>query len=266
MATIGGDSLAARQETSEFHERGVRLAISDMYSSFGASRTLREMAGTAFMSQFHFVRVFGSITGSSPMRFLNSIRIQEAKRLLVVSDESVTDVSFSTGYSSVGTFTRTFTEYVGVSPTSFRKGARLFGDIRLKVVADMLNVPERACVSGGIHLEVSCECPLDLVVAALFSTPIPRATPIECVCSSAPGKMSFGARSGSARFIFAIGATCGATLLEALLCEQSRVLVGSLRLFGSETSGSITLRQREWMDPPIVTAFPLLMMERLGLA
>ena len=41
--------------------------------------------------------------------------------LLRSTDRSVTDVCFDVGFGSVGTFSRTFSEIVGESPTSFRQ-------------------------------------------------------------------------------------------------------------------------------------------------
>jgi len=49
------------------------------------------------------------------------VRIHEAKRLLLTTQNSIADISCLVGYTSLGTFTTRFTECVGVSPGRFRR-------------------------------------------------------------------------------------------------------------------------------------------------
>lgn len=55
------------------------------------------------------------------------MRIFQAKRLLLTTSLKVTDVSFSVGYNSLGSFTNQFTGSVGVSPGKFRLMSRRGG-------------------------------------------------------------------------------------------------------------------------------------------
>src|SRR6476619_1111248 len=80
------------------------------------------MGGTAYLSRFHFNRVCREITGLPPVRFHTALRIAAAKRLLLTTDMSVTEVSLEVGYQSLGTFTTHFHELVGVSPRTLRRG------------------------------------------------------------------------------------------------------------------------------------------------
>ena len=49
------------------------------------------------------------------------MRIDRAKRLLVESELSVTDICFTVGYESLGTFSTHFSARVGVSPREYRR-------------------------------------------------------------------------------------------------------------------------------------------------
>src|SRR5262245_42206499 len=101
-----------REDTLSAYKRGVELAIATMRKSFGEPLTLDDLAHAAFMSRYHFVRTFAKITGVSPARFLAAIRMQEAKRLLLHSGRSITEISLDVGYNSLGTFTRIFSDLV----------------------------------------------------------------------------------------------------------------------------------------------------------
>lgn len=102
-------------------QNAVEQVIATMWDRYGEPLSLSEMARTAMLSPFHFVRVFRQATGVPPGRFLAAIRIHEAKRLLLTTSASVTDISIAVGYNSLGTFTRRFTLSVGISPSAYRR-------------------------------------------------------------------------------------------------------------------------------------------------
>jgi transcriptional regulator GlxA family with amidase domain len=75
------------------------------------------------MSAGHLSREFRRAYGESPYSYLMTRRIERAMALLQRGDLSVTDVCFAVGCSSLGTFSTRFTELVGVSPSTYRRGA-----------------------------------------------------------------------------------------------------------------------------------------------
>ena len=72
--------------------------------------SMEEMAEKAGVTPFHFLRTFRRWTGVTPALFLSALRLEEAKRLLLTTDRSVTDICFDVGYNSLGTFTTRFTQ------------------------------------------------------------------------------------------------------------------------------------------------------------
>ncbi|WP_090930932.1 helix-turn-helix domain-containing protein [Nonomuraea jiangxiensis] len=92
-----------------------------MYENLGDELTVDDLARRAMFSKFHFSRVFQRATGLSPGRFLSAVRLQEAKRLLVTTNLTVTEISHRVGFSSVGTFSSRFTGSVGTAPTVYRQ-------------------------------------------------------------------------------------------------------------------------------------------------
>ncbi|MCK9496921.1 MAG: helix-turn-helix transcriptional regulator [Dehalococcoidia bacterium] len=75
------------------------------------------------MSAGHLSRQFKRAYGESPYSYLMTRRIERAKALLRRGDQSVTEVCFAVGCSSLGTFSTRFTELVGVPPSVYRQQA-----------------------------------------------------------------------------------------------------------------------------------------------
>lgn len=98
----------------------VERVIKYMYANLANEITLDDMARTAMFSKFHFSRIFRAVTGLSPGRFLSAVRLQAAKRMLISTTMSVTEICFRTGYNSVGTFSSRFATLVGVPPSVYR--------------------------------------------------------------------------------------------------------------------------------------------------
>jgi AraC-like DNA-binding protein len=79
-----------------------------------------DMAGAAGLSRAHFSREFRRAFGESPHAYLLTRRLERAAALLRNTDRSVTEVCFSVGLQSVGSFTTSFTRAYGMSPTAYR--------------------------------------------------------------------------------------------------------------------------------------------------
>jgi AraC-like DNA-binding protein len=87
--------------------------------------TLEMAARHACLSPFHFNRLFALAFGETPHEFLTRVRIDEAKRLLLAENQSVTDICFGLGYESLGSFSLKFRQKTGLAPSTFRKEARV---------------------------------------------------------------------------------------------------------------------------------------------
>jgi AraC-like DNA-binding protein len=91
--------------------------------SFARSLDIPHLAGLAHVSEAHFIRTFRATFGETPHRYLQRRRVERAMFLLRESDRSVTQICFDVGFNSLGTFSRTFREIVGESPSAYRAGA-----------------------------------------------------------------------------------------------------------------------------------------------
>jgi transcriptional regulator GlxA family with amidase domain len=81
---------------------------------------VRRLARVSAVSEAHFARSFKEAFGIPPHRYLLTRRIERAKSLLRDTDLAITEVAFQTGWSSLGTFGRTFRDITGESPGELR--------------------------------------------------------------------------------------------------------------------------------------------------
>jgi transcriptional regulator GlxA family with amidase domain len=82
------------------------------------------LASVSGVSEAHFARSFKEAFGLPPHRYLLTRRIERAATLLRDTDLPVTDIAFQTGWSSLGTFGRTFRDITGESPGKLRARQR----------------------------------------------------------------------------------------------------------------------------------------------
>ena len=78
------------------------------------------LAAVASVSAAHFIRTFRETFGETPHRYLQRRRVERAMFLLRETQRSVTDICLDVGFASLGTFSRTFRDVVGVNPTAYR--------------------------------------------------------------------------------------------------------------------------------------------------
>src|ERR1700735_4494171 len=97
---------ARRRETIDAHKQAVKRVLDAMRLNQSDPLDLTKLAKIALMSRYHFLRVFEEVTGVSPLRFLASLRIELAKRLLIETSLPITTICFDVGYNSIGSFTR----------------------------------------------------------------------------------------------------------------------------------------------------------------
>lgn len=84
---------------------------------------VESLARGVHMSAGHLSREFKKAYGESPYAYLMTRRIERAMALLRRGDLSVTDVCFTVGCSSLGTFSTRFTELVGMPPSAYKAEA-----------------------------------------------------------------------------------------------------------------------------------------------
>ncbi len=89
--------------------------------SYSQSVTLEELAAVACLSKYHFLRLFKSTYGVTPMEYVSQRRIERAQDLLRATNLTVTEVCMAVGFSSLGSFSTRFRGLVGENPSEFQQ-------------------------------------------------------------------------------------------------------------------------------------------------
>jgi AraC-like DNA-binding protein len=109
------------REVEEMNRRLLR-ARDAMDRAYAEPLNVRAVAAVAHISMAHFSRSFRAVFGETPHRYLQRRRVERSMFLLRDTERSVTDICFDVGFTSRGTFSRTFREIMGVSPSDYRVG------------------------------------------------------------------------------------------------------------------------------------------------
>jgi AraC family transcriptional regulator len=101
--------------------RRLHLAQDYMVTNLHNPLTLPEIATVSCFSPHHFLRTFKQAFHETPHQFLVRKRLERARRLLALTDRSVSEICFMVGFESLGSFSALFSRRTGMPPTVFRK-------------------------------------------------------------------------------------------------------------------------------------------------
>jgi two-component system response regulator YesN len=107
---MSGESSHAIRRTCEYVNQNYMMNI-----------TLSGMARNENLSLSYFSTLFKQCTGESFVNYLNRIRIEHAKKLLLEPDIKIYEISELVGYSSLPYFNRVFKHWTAMSPNEYRK-------------------------------------------------------------------------------------------------------------------------------------------------
>ena len=267
----GGPSSACREDTLASHRRAVERVITSARGRLCEPISLRDMSRVAYLSAFHFNRVFHQITGLPPAKFISAMRLDEAKRLLLNTNLSITDISFEVGYNSLSTFTHRFTQRVGLGPREFRYLAERITPVSVESLcahyAELTGRPTPGpSVEGFVHLAKPGSGP---IFVGLFRAHIPQSRPVGGVLLTSPGAFRIGPVPDGTYHLLAAALPNLADTLGYLLPDSANLSVGAGRGPVIVRHGSalgrfnISLRPMTLTDPPLLVSLPFLLAETL---
>lgn len=260
-----------REETIASRRRAVERVILSMRERLDEPLSLNDMADVACLSPYHFNRVFHQVTGLPPTKFLYALRLSTAKRLLLTTPLSVTDVCFEVGYNSLGTFTTRFTQLVGLSPGHLRRLAEQVTPGRLEsLCVAFAGAPPSARPSPSVSGHVTSPTPFEGVTfVGLFPVHIPQSRPAGGALLLGPGDYHIAGVSDGRYHLLAAAFPKSGDQLSYLLPENGAVWVGAgarpLTVRGGKARAqNITLRPIQTTDPPVLVSLPFLLMDALS--
>ena len=94
----------------------IAKAVRRIHTSFGERLTVAQLAHEAGMSIPTFHAHFRDVTQSSPMQYLKSVRLHQARLLMLRNGKTASAASLEVGYESASQFSREFKRFFGLSP------------------------------------------------------------------------------------------------------------------------------------------------------
>lgn len=123
-----GQQPFARLAASRQAEDGVIARCQQWIAEHYRGRSpVAAMAELSALPERSFKRRFKQATGMSPIEYVHTLRIEEAKQMLESGDAPIEAVANDVGYEDAGFFSRLFRRNVGLSPNQYRKR---FGSMR----------------------------------------------------------------------------------------------------------------------------------------
>ncbi len=250
--------------TTIAHTQAVERVIQTMHDHLDELLTLEDLASVVYLSPFHFNRIFRRLIGIPPGEFLSALRFQAARRLLLTTQLSVTDICFEVGYTSTGSFTSRFTQLVGISPRLLRQRAHTFEPPPVAQAEPYIPTSSTIQMKNALLGRIIAPATFrGTIYVGLFTSPIPQGAPVRCTRLSAPGFYLFP-RVPNGVYHLRAAAFPATSDLQASLLPGEKILHGNnadaLVMHKGLILGNpnLVLHPPRLTDPPLVMGLPLL--------
>lgn len=113
------DSKLPNDGTQQY-ETDFRNVLQYIEKNMEKKLTINELADVMHLHPNYFIRYFKSFFGSSPIKFINNMRMNRAKQLLSEENMSISQISKSVGIGDIFYFSKLFKKYNGFAPTEYK--------------------------------------------------------------------------------------------------------------------------------------------------
>lgn len=121
ILTENTNSMRYLQIPAQKSREAVGLGIEYMEKNFREKCNLKDIATFAHFSPVYFHGIFKLATGKTPYEYLFTLRIEEAKRLLMTENLGMTEIAERCGFTSQSYFNYSFKKETGQTPSEYRR-------------------------------------------------------------------------------------------------------------------------------------------------
>ncbi|MDD3224840.1 MAG: helix-turn-helix transcriptional regulator [Clostridium sp.] len=82
---------------------------------------LKDLADMAFLSKYHFHRIFHTVVGEPVAEYIRKRRLMASANELLNTDDKIVDIAIKYQFNSPEVFAKAFKKLYGMSPSVFRK-------------------------------------------------------------------------------------------------------------------------------------------------
>ncbi len=116
----GTNPIAIADAVSKLSAQSLQQTIDYIHARLEQDITLSELADNVQMSQYRFARAFKQSTGIPPHQYLLMQRVEQAKKLLTLTQLPIVAISYQLGFASQSHFGATFRRFTKVTPKVYR--------------------------------------------------------------------------------------------------------------------------------------------------
>jgi two-component system response regulator YesN len=109
------------EEKKYVESKPIRIAKQYIGENYYQALTLEKVSKNIGFNPTYFSTMFKKETGMNFSDYLKKVRIDNAKNMLLDTEQQVEDISYAVGYSDIKYFSRLFKKLAGVTPTEFRR-------------------------------------------------------------------------------------------------------------------------------------------------
>lgn len=121
LIQLNMESGTFRRTIHSAHKRILENVMFYVNDNFMEPLNLQKIASVAGMSPAYFHKTFKKDMGLTPLEYLSGIRINHAKRMLVMTTEPIAFIAIECGFDSPTYFSTVFKKYVGMTPGQYRR-------------------------------------------------------------------------------------------------------------------------------------------------
>ena len=110
-----------REKSISGKKEHIKLVIGYIKSHSSKKLTLEDLAQQSGLSKYYFLREFKNTTGYTPMAYVNKIRCENAKKILLSGKYSIKEAGEYSGFENFSHFSKTFRLIEGVTPSQYQK-------------------------------------------------------------------------------------------------------------------------------------------------
>lgn len=108
-------------DSRKIRDEVILNAIEVINKNISNKINLKQIAKDSYLSYIQFSRRFKAETGLSPQDYVNSVRMEKARYLLVKEDVSIKKIAFECGFANEYYFSKFFKKYNNITPSKYRK-------------------------------------------------------------------------------------------------------------------------------------------------
>jgi transcriptional regulator GlxA family with amidase domain len=128
MQRPGGQSqFSVRSQAPHTRHEMLRQVLDAVVEDPAGNHTLPAMARRAGISARHVTRLFDDEVGTTPARYVEQVRMEAARAMLEMGDDTMAAVARRTGFGSPESLRRAFMRNLGVMPSAYRASFRTTG-------------------------------------------------------------------------------------------------------------------------------------------